>query len=85
MTQILGAASADNKSGEDLEGSLLGLPETETELDVSFTSHITREDIGNFPVLLLALFVLLFHGIIAIWTHLRVGWYVITYAKTYNW
>ncbi|KAI0209821.1 Nuclear inhibitor of protein phosphatase 1 [Lamellibrachia satsuma] len=33
MTQILGAASADNKSGEDLEGSLLGLPETETELD----------------------------------------------------
>ena len=40
MTQILGSSSADNKSGEDLEGSLLGLPETETELDVGHLSHL---------------------------------------------
>lgn len=31
-----------DKRGEDLEGSLLGLPETETELDVRFHMEILK-------------------------------------------
>ena len=33
--QAMPSMSADDKSGEEIEGGLLGLPETETELDVS--------------------------------------------------
>ena len=36
--QTLPSMSADDKPGEEIEGGLLGLPETETELDVSFCS-----------------------------------------------
>jgi hypothetical protein len=32
-----------DKRGEDLEGSLLGLPETETELDVRFHMEILKQ------------------------------------------